>query len=228
MKMENIILANYKMISFGKIQSTQTYAHELIAYGTASDKTVILADSQISGRGRYRRTWVSPVGNLYVSFIYNVEERDPKLSYAVAVAVAESLISFDINPNIKWPNDILINGEKVSGILIEYSKNFVIIGIGVNIKSSPKIDEYKTTSLHKYAKINRDELLSVIIKKLDFWMIKDFSIVRKRWMDLAVGLNKTVKYRGGEVELIEINKDGALVLRNGTEYIMTYGDEISI
>lgn len=228
MKMGNIILANYKILSFGKIPSTQTYAHELIAAAKAEDKTVIVADSQTAGRGRYRRNWISPKGNLYASFIYNIDERNPTLSYAVAVAVAESLISLGITPNIKWPNDILIDDQKVSGTLIEYSKNFVIIGIGINIKSSPNIKEYKTTYLNKYVNVTREEVLSLIMKNLEIWMNRDFSVVRKKWMNLAAKLKETVVYRGEDVELVEINELGGLVLRKGSEYIMIYGDEISI
>jgi BirA family transcriptional regulator, biotin operon repressor / biotin---[acetyl-CoA-carboxylase] ligase len=219
---------SYKVISFQKIPSTQTSAHQMIVKGDAIDRTVIIAEAQSSGRGRYRRTWISHHGNLYASFIYHIEERDPKLSYAVAVAIAETLISFGISPKIKWPNDILIDGKKVSGVLIEYAKDFVIIGIGINIKSNPKVAKYETTKLDNYKEINKSELLSSLMKFLDIWLRRDFTVVRKRWMELAAGLNKIITHRGRSVELIGINEDGALVLRSGAEYIMTYGDEISI
>ena len=91
----------YKLISFDKIPSTQDYAHDLIAQRTASDKTVITALAQSAGRGRYKRNWVSHHGNLYSSFIYKVVERDPRLSYAVAVAIAETVIHFGMQPQIK-------------------------------------------------------------------------------------------------------------------------------
>ena len=106
------VLAGYKLISFDKIPSTQTYALGMVATGMARDHTVILANAQSAGRGRYRRTWVSHHGNLYASFIYDADERDPRLSYVVAVAVAETLMSFGVHPKIKWPNDILIDGKK--------------------------------------------------------------------------------------------------------------------
>ena len=90
----------YKLLSFDKISSTQDYAHDLIAHGEAHNKTIIHALAQSAGRGRYRRTWVSHHGNLYASFIYKTPERDPKLSYAVAVAIAETLISFGLNQKL--------------------------------------------------------------------------------------------------------------------------------
>jgi BirA family biotin operon repressor/biotin-[acetyl-CoA-carboxylase] ligase len=221
---------NYKLLSFEKISSTQTWAHQLVASDNADDRTIILADSQTAGRGRYRRAWVSNPGNLYVSFIYKSEQRDPRLSYSIAVAVAETLISFGIKPSIKWPNDVLIDGKKVSGILIEYSKDFVIIGIGINIKSSPNINaDYKTAKVADYAPgVNRDELLTVLTRQMDTWITRGFPTVKKRWMELAANINKTITYRGRDAVLCGLNDDGALVLRAGAEYIMAYGDEISI
>lgn len=223
-----IKLAGYKLISFDKIPSTQTYALDMVAQGTARDHTVILAEAQSAGRGRYRRTWVSHHGNLYASFIFATDERDPRLSYVVAVAVAETMIAFGINPTIKWPNDILIDGAKVAGILIEYAGAFVIVGIGVNIKTNPTVAEYKTTKLENYSNVSRDEFLNKLMKNLDKWRRTDFVNVRARWMELAAGLHRVVKYRGGDVELIGINENGALILRHDTKYFLAYGDEISM
>lgn len=219
----------YKLLSFDKISSTQDLAHDLIAHGTATNKTVVMALAQSAGRGRYRRTWVSHHGNLYASFIYKIYERDPKLSYAIAVAIAETLISFGMVPQIKWPNDVLIDGKKISGVLIEYSQNFVIVGIGINIKTCPTVKEYKTTKIHKYNQnVDTKDVLNTLMKKIDKWRNANFSVVRERWMELAAGLNKTIQYHGKPAELIGLNEDGALVLRKDTRYILTYGDEISI
>ena len=227
-KMENTKLDAYKLLSFDKISSTQDYAHDLIANGKAANKTVIKALAQSAGRGRYRRNWVSHHGNLYVSFIYKITERDPKLSYAVAVAVAETLIAFGISPQIKWPNDVLVDGKKISGILIEYSQSFVIVGIGINIKTCPTIQEYKTTKINNYVKdIDINDVLSILMKKMNKWRTADFILVRERWMNLAAALNTTIKYHGKSAELMGLNEDGALVLREGSRYILTYGDEIS-
>ncbi len=221
-------MATYKVLSFDKIPSTQTCAHELIARGDAVDHVAIVADAQSAGRGRYRRTWVSHHGNLYVSFIFDCEERDPRLSYSVAVAIAESIASFGMRPTIKWPNDILIDGMKISGTLIEYSGRFVIVGIGINIKSNPTVENYKTTKMENYVNVTRNDLLQVLMRKLDKWMHADFQMVRSRWMDFAAGLNENVKYQGMPAQLIEINECGALVLRRGTEYLLVYGDEITM
>ncbi len=222
------VLANYKLISFDKIASTQDYALELIATGRASDRTAVLAAAQSAGRGRLRRTWVSHHGNLYVSFIFTAPERDARLAYSVAVAVAETIASFGIHPTIKWPNDILVNGKKISGTLIEYSGSFVVVGIGINVNSNPTVDRYETTKMDVYSDIPMNELLARLMRNIDRWRRTDFRTVRERWTELAACLNRPVKYQGEPAELVGINENGALVLRRGTRYLLVYGDEITV
>lgn len=217
----------YKLISLDRVTSTQNYAQDLIAKGGGVDHTVVMATTQTMGRGRYRRNWVSPGGNLYVSFIFKLGERDPRLSYAVAVAIAETVLSFGIVPTIKWPNDILIDGKKLSGTLIEYAGDFVVVGIGINIKSSPKNLDYETSALNLFTKTTPGEVLSRLMKYLDVWMSSPFLHVRERWTDLAANLNSSVKYRGKPAEFIGLNDDGAMVLRHDSQYFLVYGDELS-
>lgn len=203
-------------------------AQDLIANGRAGDHSVIVAAAQSAGRGRFRRKWISHHGNLYASFVFACEERDARLSYAVAVAVADTLFSFGIVSTIKWPNDILVDDKKISGILIEYYGRFVIVGIGINVATNPTVPEYKTTKVNKYVMASEKDILARLMKYLDKWIKSDFSIVRERWMSMATGLNTNVKYRGNTAQLIGINENGALVLRCGTRYVLAYGDEIII
>ncbi len=226
--MECIKLALYKVISFDKIPSTQTTAQELISEHRAGDHSIVVAAAQSAGRGRYRRKWVSHHGNLYASFIYACEERDARLSYSVAIAVADTLFSFGIVPTIKWPNDILVDDKKISGILIEYYGRFVIVGIGINVATNPTVAEYQTTKMNDYIMASEKDVLARLMKYMDKWIKADFATVRSRWMSMATGLNATVKYRGATAQLIGINENGALVLRCGTRYVLAYGDEIVI
>ena len=226
--MECIKLALYKVISFDKIPSTQTTAQELIAEHRAGDHSIVVAAAQSAGRGRYRRKWVSHHGNLYASFIYACEERDARLAYAVAIAVADTLFSFGIVPTIKWPNDILVDDKKISGILIEYFGRFVVVGIGINIATNPTVAEYQKTKMNDYIMASEKDVLARLMKYMDKWLKADFATVRSRWMSMATGLNTTVKYRGATAQLIGINENGALVLRCGTRYVLAYGDEIVI
>jgi len=221
-------LDTYKLISLDKISSTQDWAHDLIAQKKATNKTVITALAQSAGRGKYKRVWVSHHGNLYASFIYKIVDRDPRLSYAIGVAVAETLLHFDIPAKLKWPNDVLVNGEKISGILIEYFQDFVIIGIGINIQTCPTVAEYKTTKINNFINLSVSDVLSVLIKKIDQWYKCDFERVREAWMNLAMGIKKKILYHGKPAEIIGLNTDGALILLCDTKYILTYGDEINL
>ena len=226
--MENIKLETYKLISFDKITSTQNFALDMIAENRASDKTVIVATSQTDGRGRYKRKWVSHSGNLYASFIYKIAQPDSRLSYAVAVAVAETLIHCGMSPKIKWPNDILIDGKKICGILIEYAKDFVVVGIGINVNDAPIVSEYQTTKTNNYATITIPDLLKELIKNIDIWRNKNFESVRARWLELAIGINQKIKYRGVMLRFSGLNDDGALILNDGERDIFVYGDEIVV
>ncbi len=221
-------MGGYKVFSFDKIPSTQDYAYDMIANGTAHDHSVIVAMAQSAGRGRYRRKWVSHHGNLYASFIFNSPERDPRLSYAVAVAIAETLGSFGMQASIKWPNDVLISGKKISGVLIEYAGRFVIVGIGINVHTNPTVAEYETVRTDKFTNADVPDIFSQLVKNLDKWMNVEFDSVRARWMNFAAGINGPVKYRGEMVELIGINDNGALVVRRGSEYLWIHGDEITM
>lgn len=223
-----IQLANYRVISFDKIPSTQDYAHELIMHGRGADKTAILAAAQSAGRGRFRRQWISHHGNLYVSFIYDCPERDARLSYSVAVAVAETIASFGIRPTIKWPNDIFVDGKKIAGILIDYAGPFVIVGIGINVNSNPTVSKYETTKMDIYSQTPINRLFNRLIKNMDKWRNADFRNVRDRWTELAAGMNTSVRYQGAPATMVGINENGALVLRRDTRYLLVYGDEVQI
>ena len=122
----------------------------------------------------------------------------------------------------------MVNGKKIAGTLIEYSGNFVVVGIGINVNSNPTVDRYKTTKMDNFAEIPMNELLNRLMRNMDKWRRADFRAVRARWTELAACINCPVKYQGESAELIGINENGALVLRRGSRYLLVYGDEISV
>ncbi len=221
------LLGNYKLISLKRVNSTQTRAHEMIASGNATDGMIIMADVQTAGHGRHSRKWVSNSGNLYVSFIFSSLRRDPRLAYVVAVAVKDVLNSFGIHAGIKWPNDILIDGAKVCGILIEYIDQWVVVGIGINIQSCPDIAKYQTTYLGRYVNVTRAALMGRLTQALDKWRGCDFDTVRDAWMASAVGIGKKIMYHDIPSVICGIDGDGALILDQSGSRVRIYGDEIS-
>lgn len=218
---------NYNLLSYDRIPSTQTHALQMIADGIATDKTIVMAAAQSAGRGRGARRWISHHGNLYASFIYVAKERQPTLSYAFAVAAAETLLYFNIPVQIKWPNDLLANGRKISGILLEYCREFLVIGIGINIKTNPSVDLYKTAKTDSWAKgLLPETIMTELIKNFEKWRRTDFSIVRKRWLELSIDFNSPINYKGKPAIYCGLNETGAMVLRRGNKYELVYGDEI--
>ena len=148
---------NCHLISFDSLDSTNEEAKKL-ASGGAKSGTVVWAREQVLGRGRYGRTWDSPYGNLYLSIIQRptcFPSDATQLGFVTGVALAEALLSIcNIEIALKWPNDIMANGKKASGILLESSINpnkrfeWLGIGVGLNIEKFPS-DIENSTSLHK-------------------------------------------------------------------------------
>ena len=129
---------------FKEIDSTNTKAKDL-AQGGAPEGTVVIAEKQTKGRGRRGRTWLSPEGDgIYATLILRPAMSPgeaPRITLMTAVAVAEALLSLiQIDIRIKWPNDILVNGRKLAGILTEITAdmdavNYIVVGLGLNVNN---------------------------------------------------------------------------------------------
>jgi BirA family transcriptional regulator, biotin operon repressor / biotin---[acetyl-CoA-carboxylase] ligase len=133
---------------------------------------VLVADEQTAGRGRRGAAWISPKGeNLAFSIL--LKPMVPKalwhrLSLVTGLAVAETLENDAALAEIKWPNDIKVGGKKIAGILVEAGKDFVIIGIGININSTNFPDELVATSLHELTgrMYSRAEVLQEVVSRM--------------------------------------------------------------
>jgi BirA family biotin operon repressor/biotin-[acetyl-CoA-carboxylase] ligase len=167
---------------FAEIGSTNTRARELAEKGAAEGE-VVLAESQTHGRGRLGRRWESPpLANLYFSVILRPKlapVHAPQITLTAAVALAEAIDSLiPLSPVIKWPNDILVNGKKLAGILAEAvcareRVEYVILGIGVNVncpvEAMPLELRQRATSLFDVTRIRMDRefVLQRLIQDLD-------------------------------------------------------------
>jgi BirA family biotin operon repressor/biotin-[acetyl-CoA-carboxylase] ligase len=138
--------------AFQRVGSTMEVAHELAAQG-APEGTLVFAARQEQGRGRLGRTWVSPEGGAYCSLILRTTRSPaeiPQLSLVAGLATAETIRNLaGVSPSIRWPNDVLIDGLKVAGILVEARNNAVVVGIGVNVTTDPADLPANSTSLKK-------------------------------------------------------------------------------
>ncbi|HIC98278.1 MAG TPA: biotin--[acetyl-CoA-carboxylase] ligase, partial [Pyrodictiaceae archaeon] len=135
----NTKIIGRKVIYLQEIDSTNEFAKKIAPQ--EGEGTVIVADIQTKGRGRIMRTWSSPKGGLWMSVILKPNPRHiTKLVFISALAVVETLAEFGIEGKIKWPNDVLVSGKKICGILSEgrYSKSgieYVILGLGINVNN---------------------------------------------------------------------------------------------
>ena len=162
-----------KKFNFKKVKSTNNTAIRLIRRGI--DSGVVSANVQTKGKGQRGNKWISKKGNLFISIFFKVNSKlSLKKITTINLSILKKIISSQIVGKIyiKLPNDILIYKKKVSGILQEimYKNNnkYLIVGIGINIISSPNIRNYPTTYLNKYSKkkINNIKILNKI--KLNF------------------------------------------------------------
>ena len=162
-----------KKFNFKKVKSTNNTAIRLIRRGI--DRGVVSADVQTKGKGQRGNKWISKKGNLFISIFFKVNNKlSLKKITTINLSILKKIISSQIIGKIyiKLPNDILIYKKKVSGILQEImyknDNKYLIVGIGINVISSPNIRNYPTTYLNKYSKkkINKIRVLNKI--KLNF------------------------------------------------------------
>jgi BirA family biotin operon repressor/biotin-[acetyl-CoA-carboxylase] ligase len=233
----NTKLLGRKIIFYPKLSSTQDMAKELAGQGER-EGTVIIAENQTHGRGRKGREWSSPpLQGIYVSIILRPEIK-PSQAFQIpliaGVAVVQAIKRVTpLDPKIKWPNDIIINGKKAGGILTEMSAeidvtDYVILGIGLNVNTQesnfPKeIRKVATSLAEQYGEpVSRVKLLQILFSELELlytqFKAHGFEPIRERWKALSNTIGAWVEiiemeHKKLEGEAIDIDSDGALIIR---------------
>lgn len=227
--------------------STNTIAMEMAANG-AREGTVVVAETQTGGKGRLGRKWISPRGNLYLSVVLRPVipmHQAPLLTLMGAVAVASALRGqCGVDAGIKWPNDILIAGKKVSGLLTEMSAEqdrirHIVVGIGVNVnmplEELPADLRGMTTTLAAEAgqAVDRTALLRRLLTEMDRWyqaFLKQDGAVLAEWklLNVTTGNRVSIGGAGDPVQGLAqgIDEEGRLVIRldTGTTRTVAAGD----
>ena len=221
-----------KIYYFDTVASTMNIAMDLGLKG-APEGTIVLAESQIRGRGRLGRAWFSPKHKgIYLSLILRpkiLPTQASCLTLLAAVSICEAIKEITgLDTQIKWPNDILIRHKKLGGILTELNAemdkiNFVLIGIGLNINNDKKALIAGATSLKEQKKenINRIGLLQEILRKIEsnylHFQKNGAEPIIEKWRHYSVTLGKRVKVyclkEHIEGEAIDIDIDGGLLVR---------------
>lgn len=215
---------------YDSLGSTQDEARRLAQAG-APHGTVVTAREQTAGRGRQGRYWASPPGNVHLSIVLRLDMLPPRvaeLGFVAALAVADAVDAYlPGRAALKWPNDVLVDGAKISGILVEHAEDAAIIGIGLNVLRVPERAPYPVTSLGALIRREgaeedgevdaaREVLLAALTRRLDAWQSDGFARVRADWLRRAhpFGTRLQVNCPGGVIEacFVGLADDGALLL----------------
>jgi BirA family biotin operon repressor/biotin-[acetyl-CoA-carboxylase] ligase len=216
------------------LASTSDHLKQRARAGAAA-WTVVLADTQTAGRGRQGRRWASPAGNLYLSVLLRPEPPPARwsvLPLAAGVAVAEALAAEGLDARLKWPNDVLVRGRKIGGILAEAASGadgleHVVVGIGVNVALRPPdlppdIAETVTCAAEELSRaVDRTRVAAAVLARLAVWYHalarEGPTVVQAAWRERAVDWwGRAVEARSGDRLLRgiarDLDVDGALVL----------------
>ena len=215
----------YRLVALESVGSTNEEAKRLARAG-AEDGTLVWAKEQAAGRGRRGNAWTSPAGNLYVSLVLRPEVppgRFGELGFVAALATGETLGAF-VEPltelRYKWPNDVLLNGRKTSGILLEGESgaDFLVLGVGINVAHHPE----GATSIR--AEGGLEATVETVLERFsraflawaNRWLDDGFAPVRAAWLRRALALGQEIEVRLPHETLrgrfADLHTDGALLL----------------
>jgi BirA family biotin operon repressor/biotin-[acetyl-CoA-carboxylase] ligase len=225
--------SGYVLHTFDRVESTNDEVRRLAERG-ADAGVVVAANQQLKGRGRHGRVWQSPPGNLYASLLLRPHctvAESAQLSLVASLALAEALIALapsDADVRVKWPNDILVRGAKVAGLLLESAAGagervaWVVIGSGVNIVSAPANTSYPATALRYegFPPLAPLDLLARYLAALDRWLGRwrqaGFAAVRPAWLALGCAIGDQIRLRLAGEELtgrfLDVTEQGALLV----------------
>ncbi len=224
---------NFTIHYFDELSSTNSEAMSQAGNRQIFDREIIVARKQAKGRGRMDRGWSSPEGNLYCSLVLQpkvLAAQVAQVSFVAIVALRQAVEELAAKKNIdiqnKWPNDLLIDGKKVAGLLLESKINqqnceFVVLGIGVNINSNPDNTIFPAGNLSQFEiAIEPEILLQKFLDKFEIlyqnWQDFGFANVRNAWLSKAYRLKEKILAREGEGEVEgifeDMDSDGALIL----------------
>ncbi len=215
----------WTVIAFETVASTMEEARRLAVEG-ASDRTAVRAGSQSGGRGRLGRPWLSPPGNVYTTVILRPEvptARAAELSLVAAVAMSDAIAAFASPVSLKWPNDVLLGGAKVAGVLLEAiaagaALSAVLVGIGINVASRPRIQDRPTARVADAdADAVFEALLEAIGQRYDQWRLDGMAGIRSAWLDRGPALDSAMTVGQGQTRIegrfAGLESDGRLRLR---------------
>jgi BirA family transcriptional regulator, biotin operon repressor / biotin---[acetyl-CoA-carboxylase] ligase len=223
----------YRLVYYDAVGSTNDEAKRLARDG-APGQTCVWALEQTAGRGRRGHLWVSPRGNLYASLILRPDcppHQAAQLGFVAALAIGGALGALLSDPaglSYKWPNDVLVSGRKIAGILLESEMSaldklpFLIVGVGINLVACPQLTEYPATSLSRegLGEISPATMLGEFCAQFASfekrWREEGFVPVRAAWLAHAGSRGELIRVRLEAADLygrfLDIDEQGTLLL----------------
>ena len=229
------------ILYFPEVASTMDTARDL-ARKNCPDFTVVIAGRQIKGRGRLNRRWLSDDGGLYLSMVLRPEipvQLSFRVNFLASLTLAKVIREmFKIDARVKWPNDILVNDCKISGMLSELEAEagrvfFVNVGLGINVNNDPSMAEPAASSLKRITgrEVSKKDLLAFFLETFGESMKKvDVEDVISEWKEYTLTLGRQVRivtlHEETEGLAVDVDENGALVLElaNGKQKKIVYGD----
>jgi len=221
---------SWEILRLGRVTSTQDTARAYAESG-AKDGTVIVADTQSQGRGRQGRGWDSLPGGLYMTALLEAGSHANLMPLVAGVAVAETMRDgFGVEAVLKWPNDVLIGGRKVGGVLVDADwsgdgRGVILLGVGVNLNNAIPglLDEATSLSVEAGEEIDIDVFLESLLESLDCILSTlevDPGEAVARWEGLSETLGRRIVIMDSSGDVFEgvaesIDIDGALILDCG-------------
>jgi len=224
--------AVFKRLVLDDVDSTNSEAMRQAKAG-AGEGLWIVAKSQSAGRGRRGRQWSSFNGNLFASLLLRpatTPQTAANISFVAALAVHDVVcecLADCTDIHVKWPNDVLVGGAKISGILLESAVSadgaveYLVVGIGINVATAPTDTPYPSTSLlDNQCLISTDEVMDRLEKSFanwyGIWCAQGFAPIRSMWLKRTNYLNSLINVRTAHESLngvfTDIDENGALIL----------------
>lgn len=232
---------DWNILHYNTVESTQKEAKALVDHSRCTDGLVVLANKQTHGKGKVDRVWKSEQDLMFTLILDIEHEHQFQLTYVMAIAVSSTIEFFMHKKKMchviehKWVNDVLVNGLKISGILLEQYKKFLLIGVGVNFVSKIHHSGMQAIGLADLTlHVKKKDFLQHLLKYFFFlyrdWQTFGFVKIRMLWLEKALSVGSVIQLTVGTNKqqgiFVGINENGALQLMQNSIVSLIYAGDV--
>jgi BirA family biotin operon repressor/biotin-[acetyl-CoA-carboxylase] ligase len=215
------MIVGSKIFRLNEVDSTNEYIKQILK--DSPEGTVVVADTQTAGKGRLGKKWYSPEGGLWMSVLLQ-HCNNCLLPLTAGVSICETFQSYDILPRIKWPNDVLLNGKKIAGILTEIIDDRVILGMGINLNVQQFPAELREIATSVFIETKKHFSTQSLLQHLCRAVTENYQLLKEeriddllaKWRSCSIMLDRDVRIElpGKTVigKVLDIDRQGALIV----------------